>query len=338
MVYEWEIQKAAYILVTDMTNIKPGENVLIYADTVTNRQVVEATASAAHAVGGEVTVVWIETRPQPGIEPPPPLREALKAADVVIEFATQYIGYTQAYIDSWKKYGSRNMELCGMNPEMMVRLIGRVNRKKLLEFGEKLCEITRKAKRIEITSPEGTDFTGDLDGRPIVLRSGIIREPGMQENVGGQITFLPLEETANGTMVFDAEVYPPCGLLREPIEVDFKEGKIVEIRGGVQAKEWERWIQSFNDPYMYQLAHISYGIVPGAKLTGDILEDERIFGCITTGMGFQPPHAKGKGGPAKAHHDGIMLHPTVKLDGVIIEKEGEYVHPELVKLMEELQK
>ncbi|GAI65023.1 unnamed protein product, partial [marine sediment metagenome] len=36
------------------------------------------------------------------------------------------------------------------------------------------------------------------------------------------------------------------------------------------------WLNSFNDPGMLGLAHASWGFNPGAKLTGDIVEDERV--------------------------------------------------------------
>jgi len=33
------------------------------------------------------------------------------------------------------------------------------------------------------------------------------------------------------------------------------------------------------------MAHICYGFNPGAKLTGDIVEDERVWGCVEWGIG-----------------------------------------------------
>jgi leucyl aminopeptidase (aminopeptidase T) len=39
---------------------------------------------------------------------------------------------------------------------------------------------------------------------------------------------------------------------------------------------------------------------------------------------------------AAAHTDGSILNPSIYLDGVAIEKEGRYVHPELVEICRRL--
>ena len=75
---------------------------------------------------------------------------------------------------------------------------------------------------------------------------------------------------------------------------------------------------------MFKLAHIAYGFNPGAVLTGNIVEDERVWGSTEWGIGYvspfdAPPH----GQDAKSHCDGICLNSSVWLDGVQIMDEGE---------------
>ena len=40
----------------------------------------------------------------------------------------------------------------------------------------------------------------------------------------------------------------------------------------------------------------------------------------------------GKTWKSASNTDGIVLNPTIILDGKIVEKEGKYVHPELIKI------
>ena len=47
--------------------------------------------------------------------------------------------------------------------------------------------------------------------------------------------------------------------------------------------------QRSNDPNMFRLAHVSYGFNPGAKLTGNMVEDERIWECTEWGIGYVGP-------------------------------------------------
>jgi leucyl aminopeptidase (aminopeptidase T) len=129
------------------------------------------------------------------------------------------------------------------------------------------------------------------------------------------------------------------GLLKEPIRLTVERGKIVKIEGGKEAVEFEAWLRSFNHPRMFCMAHVCYGFNPGAKLTGDILEDERVWGCTEWGVGnigaiLLPPD----GIPAPSHSDGICLNTSVWLDGELIIDRGQVVDPELRELAAKLGK
>ena len=63
-----------------------------------------------------------------------------------------------------------------------------------------------------------------------------------------------------------------------------KDGVIERIDGGEEAAEYERYLRGFNDPGMLKMAHIAYGFNPGARLTGNIVEDERVWGSTEWGI------------------------------------------------------
>lgn len=91
---------------------------------------------------------------------------------------------------------------------------------------------------------------------------------------------------------------------------------------------------------MFQMAHISYGFNPGAKLTGNIVEDERIWGATEWGIGNICPRLVPDipgGVKAASHCDGICLNSSVWLDGKKVLDNGKIVNFEkLIKLEEEL--
>ena len=332
-----ELMKAADTLVRQLLCVKPGEDLLVYADTACEERVVEATAAAGHIAGGTVTIVWYETRPEIAMEPPRPLAAAMKNSNVICEFAKQYLIHTQAYRDALAA-GARHLCLTGMTGDMMIRCIGSVNYPKIIELGEVLRRLTQNGRDVYIKTSVGTDLRFENGGREVTNRSGIVDKPGQWQMFGGQCGWAPIEETINGTMVFDGSIWPPdnLGILREPVVCRIVEGKAVEISGGNEANIFREWLDSFNDPNMRNVAHVCYGFNPGARLSGRSLEDERVFGIVEFGLGSQAHYYKGKAGFAKAHTDGIMLKPTVEIDGQVIEKDGRYVHPELVRVVEEL--
>ena len=327
-----ELAKAADTLVRQILCVKPGESLLIYADTASDESVVKATAAAGHTAGGVVTVVWYETRPEIAMEPPRPLAAAMKNSDVICEFAKQYIIHTQAHRDALAA-GARHLCLSETTSDMLIRCIGRINYPKMVELGEVLRELTQDGRLVRITTPAGTDIRLEVGGREVTNRSGVVDKPGQWQS-----GWAPIEETINGTMVFDGSIWPPddLGVLKEPVICKVVRGKVTEISGGNEAAVFRKWLDHFNDPNMRNVAHVCYGFNPGARLCGRGLEDERVFGVVEFGLGSQAHYYKGKAGFAKAHTDGIMLKPTVEIDGRIIEKDGEYVHPELAKLTVEL--
>ncbi len=143
------------------------------------------------------------------------------------------------------------------------------------------------AKRVRITTPAGTDITFENHhSRPMLIHSGKV-PVGTYEMLPGQISWTPKLETINGTIIFDGSVTPPIGLLKEPIRLKIAQGRITKIEGGAEGRSFENWLASFDDPNMYQLAHISYGFNPGAILTGNVVENERVWGATEWGIDNQ---------------------------------------------------
>jgi len=322
----WELGASARKLVEGVMLTKPGENVVITADTSSDMRVVQATATAAYAAGAIPTVVLYPTQKTAVMEPPPPVAGAIRQADVWIEYAVAYLLHTQAYKEALKN-GARYICLTGMDAMMMVKTIGRVQYDKLLKMGKLLCEIVQKADKVEVYSPAGTNLTAFNQGRRTRQSGKLADTKGEPIMLGGQISWCPMEETINGKLVFDGALWPPAelGKIKDPVELTIKNGAITEVKGGVEAKIFEQWLAHFNDPNMYRIAHYSLGFNPGViQPTGRIVEDERVFGCIEMGIGSQGAQIMGKTWSAASHTDGVVLNPTILLDGVTMEKDGIY--------------
>lgn len=337
MAYSWKLYNAARIVMQDMVRLKEGEAILIYADTASDGEVLDALAKAAYCAGGVVCVLVYAERPSVDMEPPKPLAAAMKASDVIIELAEKYIIHTQAYYEALAA-GARTLSLTGVTRGIMERCIGGIDYSRMVEFGEALAEILRSASRMEVQTPAGTNLVFEFHGRPVFHNSGVVIKPGDQSFLGGQISWAPIEETIEGVIVIDGSIWPPdeLGLLKNPVKLMVEGGVIKCVEGGSEARIFEKWLESFGDPNMFKIAHVSYGFNPGARLTGKILEDERVFGCLEIGVGAQSPRFCGKVGRAAAHADGVMLNPTVTLDSTLLEKDGVFLHPRLVNLQTRL--
>lgn len=337
---QYDLQRAADKLINEMFRLKEGENVVISADTSSSMEVVDAVASSARAAGGRVMVV---TFPTPGgvgqaADPDIPVdafTAAVKVADVWIELNHQWLIYSTPYTIA-EKENKKLRYLCmdDFTPEVLMRIIGSVDCKSLKEFQLAAHDMHKKAKKVRATTAAGTDVEFDIDPSYVFTCDyGETNVPGMHM-CPGQLNVIPKFGTVNGTIVFDGSITPPFGRkVSEPVKLIVENSKIVKIEGGSDATMFEKWLKDFNDEGMLKMAHMAYGFNPGAQLTGNVVEDERIWGCTEWGIGFvsaeeAPPYGQN----AVSHSDGICLSTSVWLDGHQIMKDGKIVDEQLLAI------
>jgi len=321
-----EVAKGAMTLVKDVMLIQPGENVVVSCDTSSDKRIVDAVAGAVYAIGGVPTVITYATAETACMEPPAPVAAAVAKADVWIELSFAYIMHSAAFRAAMD-FGTRYICLTGMDVEMMVKCISKVDYNAMIEMGEYIKSVLEKVDEVVVKCANGTDLKAYNRGRGIRHSGQKATRKGYPIMLGGQISWCPIEETINGTLVFDGAIWPPAQIskLTSPVKLTFKEGRVINIEGGGEAKVFESWLKNFDDPNMLRLAHYSMGFNPGVtRTTGRIVEDERVFGCMEFGIGNQGKAIMGAFWTAASHTDGTLTRPTMILDGKVFEENGVY--------------
>jgi leucyl aminopeptidase (aminopeptidase T) len=335
-----EIGVAAYKVVRDLVALKKGESILITIDSMGYWRIAEETAKAAEALGAKVMVAWHSTPPGYGKVGDPFLPDSLKAAipetDVWVEYNNQWLLYSTP----WEKALTnpkrvRYLFLGGLDEQQFVRCVGKIDLALQKEFQDTLVGLTRKARKMRITNPAGTDVSFENDpGRP-VTNEGWALEPSAHFLLG-QIGWAPVEDSINGVIAYNGSFSgggeADLGILTEPISFHVKKGVCEDITGGDKARFLKGWFARLNDPLMFHAAHVCYGFNPGARLSGLCTEDERVWGSTEWGFGYQGPFFKGRGNNAKSHVDGICLDSSVWMDGQQIMDKGKLLHPKLAEL------
>ena len=235
--YEYELGKAAKILCEDLFKLKPGETFVITADTESDDRVVNATARAAFACDAKPMVIYTASPLGVGkaadpMLPVESLTGALLKADAWVDFNKKYLLYSTPYDIAMKENKKlRYMCLGGMNVDLMVRNVGRVDYPNLEKFLKLAAQKILSAKHTRITTPAGTDVEFNNEGRKIKTHLGYVDTPGTQM-MSGQISTWPNFESIKGTIVFDGSLVPPIvGILKEPVRLTIKKGEIVKIEG-----------------------------------------------------------------------------------------------------------
>lgn len=347
--YELELTNACLKLLRDCFKVQPGETVAITVDTECTLEVTNATAQAAVVLGAKPLILMMPAARGNGKAGDPDfaidsLVGALNGADVWVEYNNQWIFYSTVFdrvLSENKRL--RYMCLVGSTPDLIIRNIGKVDVPLLRAFIQKVAVLTERAKHMRIITPAGMDIEFDnKPGRGVAVADGTVAQ-GEARMLPGQISWTPDFETLHGKIVVDGTLSPPCGKVDAPVTIHVEKGRIVKVEGGSSAQAFAAWLKGFNDPNMYLVAHASYGLGPFAKLSGEIVEDERVWGCSEWGFGNVGPMLVPDipGGIAAASHaDGICLNSTVYLDGELLFKDGVVVGPtdEIVELARKLGK
>lgn len=335
-----ETLQASLKIVKDILKVKEGETVVITVDSEGDWEFALNIEQAVNHTGAKSLILrnWAPPHVGHAADPYLPLeamKQAVSHSDVWVELNNKWLLYSSVHEEALRAGRTRHLCLVGMNREMAVRCIGRVDVAGVLEFEKALVRLTAKAKNMRYTTPAGTNVTFENDPSRPIRAAGLVTGPGSYMLIG-QVGWNPIDETIDGYIVFDGSVSPPLGLLKSPIKLKVNQGRVVDISGGPEAKLYSDWLKSFKDENMYRLAHVCYGCNPGAKLTGNVVEDERIWGCLEWGLGYRRPNLNVKEIIAASHSDGITLKPTLYADGELVIKDGEYVHPELKPLADKL--
>jgi len=329
--YNIELVDAANKLVTQVRPVGPGQQVVITSDTASDARVVQATAGAVYSMGGIPTVLYYPTLSEPMANPPLPVSKAVLGADIWFDFSVAYQLYSPAYYEAIKN-GCIYVCLTGLDVDMMVRMIGRVNYPPMQKMAALLYQMSQAAETITVTSPAGTNLKMLVDKAGDPFWEPPPEKGGFPQMLGGQSGYMIHRESVDGVLVFDGAIWPPkeLGLIQSPVRLTIESGYVKQIDGEVEATIFVRWLESFNHTEAYLIDHACFGFNPGVtRPSGRILEDERVFGCMQFGIG-----ATELGSPA--HTDGVVLNPSVWLDDLQIEEDGRYMTPEIIKLCSDM--
>jgi 2,5-dihydroxypyridine 5,6-dioxygenase len=303
------------------------ETLLIVVDTGVDATVQEILARAAERSGRRHDLISSAPAPAPNAEPVPEVADALREHDLNVLATSVPIAHTAAVRDAVAA-GRRVLVMDGITPEALGGGAASADYNKMHEVGLAIEERWNNARHVRVTSEHGMDFVADVTGRESWRWDGWTFRADWFQLTGcafpdGEVGIAPLEDSGQGTIVWDASVHG-VGLLEEPIRLEVRDGWIERISGGAQAAEFERMLESQDDKNSYYVpAEIAIGINDAATVTGAMREDKKVRGTVHIACGTNVD----LGGTihAKLHIDGLIRRPSLWLDDAPIVLEGAIV-------------
>lgn len=311
-----DLDRAVKTVVRQCMGVSPGEEVLVICNPVTE-EIGALMRIEAQGDGADATLAVISERESHAAEPPRAVAAAMCAADVVLAPTIQSLSHTAAR-KAASEAGVRIGTLPGVTEEMLGRLMA-ADMDELRRRGWAIVTALNSGSEARITCQYGSDLRIGLEGRRGTVDAGELSGRGAFGNLPcGEGFIAPLEGTSEGTLVVDGSI-AGVGLLETPTALTIHEGHLVETSGDGGEKLME--LLTVHGPDGTNVAELGIGTNEEAILTGNILEDEKIFG--TCHVAFGASAAIGGTVQVPVHLDCVLLEPTVEIDGETIVSGGD---------------
>lgn len=310
------LEKAARIAVRNCLAVQKDETVMVITDQPL-RKIGRLLWEASRQAGAEAMLIEIVPRRTSGEEPPDALASCMKKADVLIIPTSKSLSHTQARREACKA-GARCATLPGITADTMRRTLN-ADYHRIAKLSVRLANILTRGSVAHITTPAGTDIGLSLRGRRGHADTGLVHKPGDFSNLpAGEAYLAPVEGTAQGIIAVDGCI-GETGVLRKPIILRVRDGFVTSISGGAQAEVLQRAIRGLGKEAR-NIAELGIGTNYKARVVGSSLEDEKVMGTVHIAMGDNT--SMGGKVSVASHLDAILLHPTLKIDGRAIMRDG----------------
>jgi leucyl aminopeptidase (aminopeptidase T) len=311
-----DLDQAVRAIVRDCLGVSPGEDLLVICNPAT-QPLGERLRAEGEEAGADATLAVISERESHAAEPPRPVGAAMAGADVVLAPTIQSLSHTSARKVASEK-GVRIATLPGVTEEMLARVMS-ADMEQLRRKGRALAAALNEGSEARITSARGGDLRVGLEGRKGIVDAGELSEPGAFGNLPcGEAFIAPVEGTAEGTLVVDGSI-AAIGRTPNPVTLTVRDGHLVDATESDGARLME--LLGEHGESATNVAELGIGTNEKAKLTGEILEDEKILGTVHIAFGASA--AIGGTVQVPVHLDCVVLSPEVSVDGEVLVRDGE---------------
>jgi len=299
-------------------DLKPAESFLVITDKP-KKELAMQIYEHAKKITPSVKFKVMKELKQDGQEPELEVAELMLNHNIQFYLTSKSLSHTNARRNATKK-GHRIISAPGLTYDMIKRCVD-IDYGELIKFHNRLRPVIADSKEIHIITKAGTDIRTAVHDTHGQSNNLLKNRPGAFGNLPtGEIDSGVVREKTNGIIVFDGS-FPGIGLLEKPIKVKVVDGVGTIIIDNDKSKILHNMLK-YVGPNAFKLAELGIGTNPKAILTGNILEDEKVLGTVHFAFGNDLSYNGNNNVPV--HLDGVLRNPTLKVDGKIIMKDGEF--------------
>ncbi|MDD2278849.1 MAG: aminopeptidase [Bacteroidales bacterium] len=311
-----QLSDASIIALRDCMGLKSNETLLVITDEI-KRDIGIALHEAGKGIAKESMLIEIKSGEINGQEPPEAVAEMMRKVDVVVCPTAKSLTHTDARRNAVKE-GVRVGTMPGITVDAMARCLS-ADYDRIISLTDFIADKMEGISTIRVVTKKGTDVTMPVKDRMILRSKGVLREKGESGNLpSGEVYLAPWEDKTNGRVVVDGSM-AGIGMIKQPIVIDIVNGYAESITGGPQADELANMLDKVGRDAR-AVAEFGIGTNYKAKLTGLILEDEKVFGTIHIAFGNNI--TMGGKISVSSHLDGLVTEPDVYFDDKLIMQKG----------------
>ncbi|PAD40327.1 aminopeptidase [Terribacillus sp. 7520-G] len=300
-------------LISSLT-LREEETLLIVTDD-SKKELAEALYAAGRSIGAETLLLIMQDREKSGQEPPSVIAEAMKHCDAAVCITEHSLTHTQAKKDAVAA-GVRVATMPGITYDMFLEGAISADYDQVEKMTFEVTEKLSQTKEV-IISKGGEELTFSIKGRSGVPSTGIYRKKGQSGNLpSGEAFIAPVEGTASGRIWIDGSI-SGLGKVEEPILLTIEEGRLTAATG----RQGDMLLRMLGDGDGRNVAEFGVGTNDKARITGNVLEDEKVYGTIHIAFGSN--NTFGGTVAAGVHIDCVVKAPTVFLDEVLLLEDGD---------------
>ena len=234
-----------------LSRLKPGERVVVLNRFGGAKAYRDVALEAARAAGAETALVEA-----PSTDALPEMAlAALAKADLVIDLAFAHDPAVQRLLA-----GGVRFLVVLEPPEILARMFPAADDKRRVQAA---AAALKGASTFRATTPAGTDFRAVLGEYKVVTQYGFADEPGHWDQWPGAFALTyPNEGSAEGQVVIAPGdmVFPYKTYVQTPITLRIEGGFIRAIEGGADAAYMRDYLAAYDDPDVYAVSHIGWGL------------------------------------------------------------------------------
>ena len=321
-----------------LCKVQSNETVGIIAELGQKQEYVAAAVAAARQLGASALVLHASSLSNPMLPPyaadgreVPALLAAAGECDFVVDVTVGGLIHSDVRTRITGK-GKRMLFVAEPN-DVLERLMGGSELRSVVETGGRKL---RAGSVLHVVSAAGTDLTADISGEdlPITHQWGYVDEPGRWDHwPSGFVACFPKDRTAEGQIVLQPgdALIPWQRYVREPVTIEVSKGFITAVKGdGADAHLLTDYFDSWQDPEVWALSHMGWGVLPQARWSAfDVYDPRSLYGqeLRSTAGNFMWSTGSNRFADREtpAHLDVPMRGCTVEIDGEAVVRDGKLV-------------